>query len=141
MGLIKTGLTLAGGYGLIKAASKAVNDHEEKKQKRPSSNTNMPPSPPQMPYHPGYNESQMGYMYQNQANAHSHPQWRSHEHQSHQGHAMNAAPYTEYRSLQGSQTYGIQMDSVPPSYGTGHGQMHGSQMPGSAQKYYSQPAN
>ncbi|KAJ5294662.1 hypothetical protein PENANT_c006G04225 [Penicillium antarcticum] len=34
MGLIKTGLALAGTYGLIKAASKAANDHEDKKLKR-----------------------------------------------------------------------------------------------------------
>ncbi|KAJ5587015.1 uncharacterized protein N7459_002780 [Penicillium hispanicum] len=74
MGLIKTGLALAGTYGLIKAASKAANEHEEKKQQR----HNQPQYPPPSQYHPGYNP-QTGYVHGNHMNQHpaAQPQWRS----------------------------------------------------------------
>ncbi|KAJ5122110.1 hypothetical protein N7448_003240 [Penicillium atrosanguineum] len=65
MGLIKTGLTLAGGYGLIKAASKAAHEYEDKKDKRYGQN--QPQSYPNQQYNPGYNQ-QMGYSYPNQGN-------------------------------------------------------------------------
>ncbi|CAI7592632.1 unnamed protein product [Penicillium bialowiezense] len=86
MGLIKTGLTLAGGYGLIKAASKAANSHEEKKQKR----GNHPQYPqsfdPGMPYHgPNPNGPPNGY-YQN--------------HQPYQSHEMPANGYYQNRQSQ-----------------------------------------
>ncbi|KAJ5219057.1 uncharacterized protein N7498_001156 [Penicillium cinerascens] len=83
MGLIKTGLTLAGGYGLIKAASKAANDYHDGKAKRHSQN--QPQSYPHQQYHPGQ-EQQMGYTYPNQMNnTFSQPQSRAVEHQMKHG--------------------------------------------------------
>ncbi|KAE8366270.1 hypothetical protein BDV27DRAFT_156126 [Aspergillus caelatus] len=74
MGLIKTGLTLAGGYGLLKAASKAVNEYEDKKQKRSS----QPEHQYQQHNYLGH-EPHMNYMPASQANHHSfQPQWQSH---------------------------------------------------------------
>ncbi|KAJ5911513.1 uncharacterized protein N7473_000816 [Penicillium subrubescens] len=69
MGLIKTGLTLAGGYALIKAASKAVNDHEDKKQRRTNQSQNQP---------------QQGNMQENQMYHHSsQPQYHHGNHNAH----------------------------------------------------------
>ncbi|CAL5869043.1 uncharacterized protein PFLUO_LOCUS3271 [Penicillium psychrofluorescens] len=72
MGLIRTGLTLAGGYGLVKAASKAANEYQDKKDQRHSQ-----PQPQSYPAHqqygPGGQNQQMGYVYPNQMN-HAYPQ-------------------------------------------------------------------
>ncbi|OOF96798.1 hypothetical protein ASPCADRAFT_129867 [Aspergillus carbonarius ITEM 5010] len=38
MGLIKTGIQLAGAYGLLRAGSKAANEYQEKKQSNQSQN-------------------------------------------------------------------------------------------------------
>ncbi|KAJ5183503.1 hypothetical protein N7492_001119 [Penicillium capsulatum] len=94
MGLIKTGLVLAGGYGLIKSASKAANEHEDKKQRRQS-------PPPQQ--HPGYGPP--GNMYGNQYGNQMH-----HPHGPAQPHPYNQQPY--YGNQQ--QYYGQQQ----PYYGS-----------------------
>ncbi|OJI83601.1 hypothetical protein ASPTUDRAFT_122816 [Aspergillus tubingensis CBS 134.48] len=61
MGLIKTGIQLAGAYGLLKAGSKAANEFQEKKQSNQNQNQNhqcscchhhqQPPHPQQFPPH------------------------------------------------------------------------------------------
>ncbi|CAI7652660.1 unnamed protein product [Penicillium pancosmium] len=128
MGLIKTGLVLAGGYGLIKAASRAANDHEDKKQNR--QNQNMQP-------YQGQNESQMGYMYQNQPkNQATYPQWApNHEQQSHNGHQTQQA---QSRSVQDSPMYQPNsMNNCPPPYSESHTfKAKGDHKSGSAREYY-----
>ncbi|KAJ5084909.1 hypothetical protein NUU61_009488 [Penicillium alfredii] len=53
MGLIKTGIALAGAYGLMKAGSKAANEHEDKRNQR-YRQQQQPPYTQQPPYeHPG----------------------------------------------------------------------------------------
>ncbi|KAJ5364166.1 uncharacterized protein N7496_009879 [Penicillium cataractarum] len=133
MGLIKTGLTLAGGYGLIKAASKAVNDYEVKKQRR----SNQPQNQHQQQY-PGH-EPQMGYMQGNQTyhNA-SQPQWSSStEPQYHHGnHTSNNLSREVHPRIVGdnSRSYA----KAPPPYYQGQVfERQGDAQPGSAQEYYS----
>ncbi|GKZ26415.1 hypothetical protein AbraIFM66951_004919 [Aspergillus brasiliensis] len=41
MGLIKTGIQLAGAYGLLRAGSKAANEYQEKKQSKQESQNNQ----------------------------------------------------------------------------------------------------
>ncbi|PWY88092.1 hypothetical protein BO94DRAFT_535100 [Aspergillus sclerotioniger CBS 115572] len=41
MGLIKTGIQLAGAYGLLRAGSKAANEYKEKKQSNQNQNQNQ----------------------------------------------------------------------------------------------------
>ncbi|KAH8700752.1 hypothetical protein BGW36DRAFT_135219 [Talaromyces proteolyticus] len=111
MGLIKTGLTIAGGYGLIKAASKAANSYEEKKQNRPIQPQYQPP--PQQ-YQPGHDQ-QTGNMYTNPMNnSQPHPQWRSpYESQQNHGKQMN---YTAPQS----QSHGMKsLGGCPPPYDQG----------------------
>ncbi|KAE8324016.1 hypothetical protein BDV39DRAFT_126468 [Aspergillus sergii] len=125
MGLIKTGLTLAGGYGLLKAASKAVNEYEDKKHKRSS----QPEHQYQQHNYLG-REPHMNYMHSPQ------PQWQSHHepqyyHGSHTGYNyfLERQPCSaqENRKSYGGQT--------PPPYHRGYGQTQGVVQTGSAQEY------
>ncbi|GCB25351.1 hypothetical protein AAWM_08236 [Aspergillus awamori] len=75
MGLIKTGIQLAGAYGLLRAGSKAANEFQEKKQSKQDNQGHQcscchhhqqPPYPQQfppvqqVPHHEyGYNNPQM----------------------------------------------------------------------------------
>ncbi|KAI9926965.1 hypothetical protein ASPWEDRAFT_188128 [Aspergillus wentii DTO 134E9] len=79
MGLIKTGVMLAGAYGLIKTSSKAANDYQEKKNQQSHqctchhdhrSNNYAPPSHPP----PGYHEP---YGYNNHSQRHYEPSYYS----------------------------------------------------------------
>ncbi|OQE25552.1 hypothetical protein PENSTE_c006G02139 [Penicillium steckii] len=141
MGLIKTGLALAGGYGLIKAASKAANDHEEKKQHRPNHNTQYG----QPMYHQDPNTSNMDYTYRNHYpsqpyNGAEYPQWGpNHEYRSYNGPPMNHTQYQQPRSVQGSQThYPTSENRAPPPYNEPYPtNAQGHFKSGSAQEYYS----
>ncbi|KAJ6079661.1 hypothetical protein N7467_009414 [Penicillium canescens] len=100
MGLIKTGLALAGSYGLIKAASKAANDYEDKKLKRNTQAQQSRSYEPQMNYGPAINGPSAGY-YQGQGyvvtrnvpfdgnSQHSNEPNYSHGHEPQRNHASN----------------------------------------------------
>ncbi|KAJ5217857.1 uncharacterized protein N7469_011482 [Penicillium citrinum] len=124
MGLIKTGLVLAGGYGLIKAASRAANDHEDKKQQRQNKNGRYGPSV----YHQEPNTSNMDYMYRNQYssqpyNGAEYPQWGPpHEYRPYHGPPMgHTQHHGQPRSIEGSQMYyPIPENRAPPPYSEPH---------------------
>ncbi|KAJ5825275.1 hypothetical protein N7474_002413 [Penicillium riverlandense] len=98
MGLIKTGLALAGGYGLIKAASKAANEYQDKKDKGHSQTQTQ--SYPHQQYGPGQNQ-QVGYIYPTQMdNAYSQSQSRAVEPQMKNGEGA-PPPYYQHGSAQG----------------------------------------
>ncbi|KAJ5444130.1 uncharacterized protein N7458_008002 [Penicillium daleae] len=134
MGLIKTGLALAGGYGLIKAASKAVNDYEDKKQRR---STQI-----QQQYYAGH-EPQMGNMQGSQmCHQNSQPQWPSSSgSQSPQGnYTGNHFPHqmNPRRIQDDSKSHDNFVNQSPPPYHQGHAaEREGGAQPGSAQEYYS----
>ncbi|KAJ5764143.1 hypothetical protein N7533_002824 [Penicillium manginii] len=126
MGLFKTGLVLAGGYGLVKAVSKAANDHEDKKQKR--QNQNMPP-------YQGQNDTKMSHMYQAQPN-NQYPQWgTSPDQQSYNGNHMQQG---SSRSVQDSPMYQPKsMNNCPPPYSESYDiKGKGDHKSGSAREYY-----
>ncbi|KAJ5678960.1 hypothetical protein N7462_007204 [Penicillium macrosclerotiorum] len=123
MGLIKTGLILAGGYGLIKAASKATNDYEVKKQKRQNQQQYKFQSQPQYQQQYPIHNPQMGCTCGNQTNdAQSQPQWRSppepqSNYENHSNNNKNFVSPTHLRSIQDSQSnHGGYINTPPPSY-------------------------
>ncbi|KAJ5852205.1 uncharacterized protein N7529_011590 [Penicillium soppii] len=115
MGLIKTGITLAGTFGLIKAAEKAVNNYEDKKKQRTSQS--QPPCDlrPQTNYRPNLSDLPNG-CYQHKsfempANEHTHTsQAQFNQLQSPPGYYQSQMP-NEY---QPQVNYAPNMNSPPP---------------------------
>ncbi|KAJ5528784.1 hypothetical protein N7527_002177 [Penicillium freii] len=130
MGLIKTGIALAGAYGLIKAASKAADKHEEKKQNRQSNS--------QQQHHPNHN-LQMGHMNGNQMNNHHvQPSYPLHGSRANHGSDVyEPSPQAQSRSIQ-QQTMGYSrtMENPPPYYQSHPYEIQGNGKTGSAQEYY-----
>ncbi|KAJ5361081.1 hypothetical protein N7541_001925 [Penicillium brevicompactum] len=147
MGLIKTGLTLAGSYGLIKAASKgtrAANSHEEKKQKR-GNHPQHPQSFDQgMPYYgPNPNGPPNGY-YQ------SHQPYQPHEmpangyYQNHQSqpYEMPANHFTPGNQPQhNSMRHEMPANEYIPNGNSNHHRGHDSSHPYQAPKELQPPAS
>ncbi|KAJ5607068.1 hypothetical protein N7537_003687 [Penicillium hordei] len=109
MGLIKTGLTLAGVYGLIKAASKAASEHEDKKQNLQNTS--------QQQYYPNHNP-QRGYMNGNSMNnPHVQPSYPPHGPRSNHSDVYEPSPQAQSRSIQQqSMGYIRTMENPPPYY-------------------------
>ncbi|KAJ9482612.1 hypothetical protein VN97_g10816 [Penicillium thymicola] len=153
MGLIKTGLTLAGTYGLIKAASKCVlqifkssmlsalshshissiraaAEREDKKQN--GQNTS------QKQYYPNHNP-QMDHMNGNQMNnPHVQPSYPLNEPRSdHGSDVYEHSPQAQSRSIQQqSRGYTRTMENPPPYYQSHPCEIQGDGKIGSAQGYY-----
>ncbi|KAJ5706090.1 hypothetical protein N7536_001779 [Penicillium majusculum] len=130
MGLIKTGLALAGAYGLIKAASKAAAEHEDKKQNH--QNTSQQQS------YPNHNP-QMGHMDGNQINnPHFQPSYPIHGPRSnHRSDVYEPSPQAQSRSIQQqSMGYTRTTENPPPYYQSHPYEIQGDGKTGSAQEYY-----
>ncbi|KAJ5748328.1 uncharacterized protein N7511_010024 [Penicillium nucicola] len=122
MGLIKTGLALAGSYGLIKAASKAANDYEDKKLKRNG-------------------QAQYSHNYDTQANhgpAMNGPAMNDPGYYQHQGYGVARDLPFEGNShyLNQQHAHGPNMSALPPSYSQGnYYDMQGNSGSGPTQHY------
>ncbi|KAJ5969708.1 hypothetical protein N7501_005956 [Penicillium viridicatum] len=130
MGLIKTGLALAGAYGLIKAAPKAAAEHEDKKQNRQNTS--------QQPYYPNHN-TQMGHINGNQMNNHHiQPSYPLHGSRSnYDSNVYEPSPQAQSRSIQQqSMRYTRTMENPPPYYQSHPDEIQGNGKTGSAQEYY-----
>ncbi|KOS41629.1 hypothetical protein ACN38_g7488 [Penicillium nordicum] len=130
MGLIKTGLTLAGAYGLIKVASKAATEHEDKKQNRQNTSLKQ--------YYPNYNP-QMDHMNDYQMNnTHVQPSYPIHGPRSNHGNDVYGhSPQAQSRSIrQQSMGYTRTMENPPPYYQSHPCEIQGDGKTGSAQEYY-----
>ncbi|RAH75650.1 uncharacterized protein BO66DRAFT_467319 [Aspergillus aculeatinus CBS 121060] len=105
MGLIKTGIQLAGAYGLLKVSSKAANDFQEKKQQTQARQCQCHHHHPD--HHPQqYQQSHYAYDHRMNYN----PGSVSYRHYPHYA-PYNSTPYPSHQTMPTAQYEG----SMPPT--------------------------